>query len=531
MTALDNVLDKLEGVRGHNARCPAHEDHSPSLSVDYKNGRVLLNCQAGCDIRDVVAALGLRFEDLFDPDQRDTKLCEYEYRKPDGTTWMTVERWRTRDGAKSFKQRGTDGRYGLNGTRPCLYNLPNVVDQARAGGEVFVVEGERDVHTLAVHGLIATTSPGGAGKWLPYYWHWLEGAGLVTVVADDDAAGHQHAAMASADLSRHGLTTRVVKPREGKDATEHFTRGFTVEQFVEFDPHRVRPLGVRAGALLTKTFPPITWAVPGLLPSGLSLLGGPPKQGKSWMALDIGLGVAYGGKCLSTYSCCGGDVLYLSLDNDSERRLQERSKSLLAAYDVHLDAAAMDRLPIEFHTEWPTGDAGVAACREWVHDARSPRLIVVDTLVKVEPDFDSSDGRGGVYSRSTEAVSRWSRLANEADIGVLVVHHDRKSSLGDNNDWINRFTGSRGVTATAATLLFLDAKRGRREGTLHLTGRDLDTEDIELQLIGATWCAINGPALNRQDRAPVSAPYAYPQQYPDAEVAELPEGLEGMEGL
>jgi putative DNA primase/helicase len=44
--------------RGHLACCPAHEDRTPSLSVmDGKDGHVLVHCFAGCDARDVIAAL------------------------------------------------------------------------------------------------------------------------------------------------------------------------------------------------------------------------------------------------------------------------------------------------------------------------------------------------------------------------------------------------------------------------------------------------------------------------------------------
>ena len=40
------------------AQCPAHADRTPSLSIaDRDNGRVLLHCFAGCDARDVIAAL------------------------------------------------------------------------------------------------------------------------------------------------------------------------------------------------------------------------------------------------------------------------------------------------------------------------------------------------------------------------------------------------------------------------------------------------------------------------------------------
>jgi putative DNA primase/helicase len=40
------------------ARCPAHEDRVPSLSITgAKGGKVLVRCHAGCDQRDVIAAL------------------------------------------------------------------------------------------------------------------------------------------------------------------------------------------------------------------------------------------------------------------------------------------------------------------------------------------------------------------------------------------------------------------------------------------------------------------------------------------
>jgi len=69
---LEELLDsaQLEGVRkqagGYLARCPAHKDHTPSLSIgEGDDGRVLLHCWAGCETRAIVAAMGLRWSDLF----------------------------------------------------------------------------------------------------------------------------------------------------------------------------------------------------------------------------------------------------------------------------------------------------------------------------------------------------------------------------------------------------------------------------------------------------------------------------------
>ena len=67
---IDRVLERLEGVRAHNgyfmARCPAHDDNEPSLSVsEGEDSRALIKCFAGCSFAAVVEALGLDEQDLF----------------------------------------------------------------------------------------------------------------------------------------------------------------------------------------------------------------------------------------------------------------------------------------------------------------------------------------------------------------------------------------------------------------------------------------------------------------------------------
>lgn len=70
---IDNLLSRLDGVRrtqagGWVARCPVHEDRTPSLGVrEGDDGRLLLFCRAGCATVDVVAALGLEIADLYPP--------------------------------------------------------------------------------------------------------------------------------------------------------------------------------------------------------------------------------------------------------------------------------------------------------------------------------------------------------------------------------------------------------------------------------------------------------------------------------
>jgi len=60
---LDGVIRTGEGR--WSARCPAHDDRSPSLSVRLDGDRLLFHCHAGCPPAAVPAAVGLRWSDLY----------------------------------------------------------------------------------------------------------------------------------------------------------------------------------------------------------------------------------------------------------------------------------------------------------------------------------------------------------------------------------------------------------------------------------------------------------------------------------
>jgi putative DNA primase/helicase len=71
MTTVEFVsrLDLAKQIgTGWTARCPAHDDRAPSLSVtEGDDGRTLIKCHAGCATIDIVKAMGLRMSDLFIP--------------------------------------------------------------------------------------------------------------------------------------------------------------------------------------------------------------------------------------------------------------------------------------------------------------------------------------------------------------------------------------------------------------------------------------------------------------------------------
>ena len=79
-----------------------------------------------------------------------------------------------------------------------------------------------------------------------------------------------------------------------------------------------------ADEILNTEWPEPTWAIPDLAPTGLAILAGKAKLGKSWLTLQIAQAVASGGQALGRKIVKGG-VLYLALE-DPPRRLQDRMK-------------------------------------------------------------------------------------------------------------------------------------------------------------------------------------------------------------
>lgn len=235
------------GERG-DWRCPAHADGSPSLSVNRGNKGVVLHCQAGCDVDQVLAALELRPADLFDqPLERPADAEEwtpfgpavavYDYVDERGALLFQV--LRTAD--KQFPQRRPDPTakrgwaWKLGDTRRVLYRLPKVLAAVAAGEPIFVVEGEKDVHSIEQLGETATCNPGGSNKWRAEYADSLKGAAHVIVVADKDDAGRRHARRVADSLRPLVDVLDLVEAVEGKDATDHLRAGYTLEQLFRVD--------------------------------------------------------------------------------------------------------------------------------------------------------------------------------------------------------------------------------------------------------------------------------------------------------
>src|SRR5215216_1417375 len=244
----EDVLDKLEVATRNGERamsfCPAHDDRNrPSLSLKAQDGKLLLNCFAGCRPEDIVSEIGLQMKDLFSEggggssippntparlhaqsekphsngqnerasggarSEHGCTLKEYSEEKklsedflrglglrdvtyldkpavripyPDEEGQEVAVRFRTSlEGTEKFRWR--------SGDKPRPYGL-RLLEEARKAGYVVLVEGESDCHTLWCHEIPALGIPG-ASNWRDEWASYLEGIEKVYVVIEPDQGG------------------------------------------------------------------------------------------------------------------------------------------------------------------------------------------------------------------------------------------------------------------------------------------------------------------------------------------------------
>ena len=221
MTArLDDVLSKFKKVKqlsngSYQALCPCHDDKTASLSIDAKDETILMFCHAGCEIENIATHTDLDMKNLFPPKEnnngRQPKIIDkYDYLGYDGKLLYQVLRYDD----KSFKQRrpGSDGEWiwNLKGVTPVLYRLPDIIKAKKSDRVVYIVEGEKDVHTLEKHGFCATCNSGGAGKFKKLLVSYFKDLNVVPI-PDNDDPGRKHTEGVATLLDGTAKKIRVLK--------------------------------------------------------------------------------------------------------------------------------------------------------------------------------------------------------------------------------------------------------------------------------------------------------------------------------
>ncbi len=480
-----NFLDRLNKLRknGENqwsAVCPSHPDQSPSLSIGIgANGSVVFNCKAGCTNEMVLEAMSLEMKDLFPPETRVKPQEEksiYDYWDEQRDLLFQVVKKKKANGTKEFVQRKPDGAggwiYSTTGVRKPLYRLPQILQAIADGRTIYVVEGEKDVHTLLERGFEATCNPGGAGKWLEEHTKALRGANVVICV-DRDTPGYKHGFDVAEELEGVAASVKTIQPPEGnKDASDAYGAGLQMVDFEEvnlaemldsFDPFgqvmsKLRDiqrsghlsyeqkLGRAEAALkmskeqeAPETFGRLVqwksflaepdtydWLVPGLIERGdrVIVVGG-EGAGKSFLLRQMTLSIAAGLHPFNRNKIEPKRTLFVDLENP-ERIIRRTSKVILNGIRQSLPYAEINDSilikPDGLNLLKPQDQADL----ERIIETASPDIIVISPIYKSYNATETTNANAQV----TEIVKYLDHVRDTYGVALMLEHH---APLGSNS--------------------------------------------------------------------------------------------------
>ena len=467
LMTFDEICARVGAVKkGKEMRalCPCHDDSDPSVAIKDGDSGVLVKCRAGCDTKNILAAWGLSLKDLFPEKEKGLEdVTYYTYTDRQG---RQVSRKVRAYPKKFWNEHLEDGAWvnGLNGQVPDLYNVVSVIGAIKSGKPIWVVEGEKDADSFIRKGQVATTNFDGANKWKPQYTEALKG-GKVVIVCDKDEPGYKHALNVYEQI-RHGCKVKIVEPKEGKDATDHFVKGHGLEDFVEIGLHGLKQ---RLGLEPTTTGWTMANKVEAVavemlwgpyIPIGeVTFMAGDPGEGKSTSAQAIAAA------CTNGSDICGkpvkqGNVIFMSAEQSRASvtvpRFKEMGADLSKIALPDEDGEDGEAKPFVLDEE------GFATLANFAVELK-PVLIVVDTVtayIEGARDFNSAN-------QVREWMRRLAKIARQVGCAVLVLGHLNKNS---NAKPINRIMGSMDFVGASRSVLLVghDPDVVNRRAIIHL---------------------------------------------------------------
>jgi hypothetical protein len=247
-----------------------------------------------------------------------------------------------------------------------------------------------------------------------------------------------------------------------------------------------------ASDLIDTDFPDPAFVIDGAikLTPGAWLLAGKPKDGKTWLSMNLACAAVSGREYVGCRAPKPGSVIYMSLDDDSQGRFVRRlawmniskveAQGLLVATSVDADhfSSAYDMAEKLLKT-YP----GV-------------RFMVIDTL----GSFRSRDRKDGVYQQEYDELKAINGLAHEYNVCILIVHHFRKGAV-DPATPFESISGTLGLQGGVDGMIVMtrkdyshptDSALDERLAALWYRGRDVDEGDVGMRLHDGQWHVIGG---------------------------------------
>lgn len=237
-----------------------------------------------------------------------------------------------------------------------------------------------------------------------------------------------------------------------------------------------------------RTRPNVRTIVPGLITSGLTLLAGMEKVGKSFISLDLAYNVALGSPAMgSEVPCLQGNTLYVALEDTTTSitnrlRLLESNESLWPLESMELITARQ-----EMNGLYPELTA-------WVKDSDNPAMVIIDTLgtYKSVRGIDRDGRQGNAYQSDVNIMRPFFEFAHEHNIAVVFVHHLNQGKREEQTSWTSRVSGTAGLTGTTDQIIVLDGQRGAKDAELLITGRNFEDNALTIRRSGPWWMVVDG---------------------------------------
>ncbi|PCI78515.1 hypothetical protein COB21_00510 [Candidatus Aerophobetes bacterium] len=297
----------------------------------------------------------------------------------------------------------------------------------------------------------------------------------IIVAADNDEAGQKFAKKIKRKLQRQGRAVAIVYPSIGKDFNEWWqakTDSEGILQAVEQAKLEV------SGFLNKKTdaaeiFPYKSLAqefwIKNLIPkTGVVLLSGHPKTGKSWLTLNFIADILSGTPCLGSFETKKTGIYLLSLE-DGVSNLKERF--------LMVNQNKMPEKGNFYFKNTAEGfdGGGIGAIQKEIEEDPNIKILVIDPYEKVRASSNKSNQNA--YSKDYTDMSALTKLADELEICIILVHHFKKQTTGDVSTDQN---GSQALSGAVDVLMGLYKDREKEEHTLTVTGRCLLEQTIKL---------------------------------------------------
>ena len=198
---------------------------------------------------------------------------------------------------------------------------------------------------------------------------------------------------------------------------------------------------------------------------GLHILSGDPKIGKSWLMMDMCLSIAKGEKFLGRRTE-KGHVVYMALE-DTFVSLQSRMYELTDEPSDNLQYLLLS------NSIGNGLEEDLQECKKLFPDLK---LVVIDTLQKVRETVDMK------YGTDYKELSLLKSIADQLEIAIILVHHNRKTHDVNPN---NMISGTNGIAGCADGLLVFT--RNGNQAKLNISGRGAPSMELNLSREKVKW--------------------------------------------